>query len=174
MRMEGLHVRTHVSRDVLQAAGMFKNERLVVWEYVSNGLQYVDPGTAPIVRVRLDGKQKLIVIEDNGRGMDWVGLENFFVMHGENVDRKAGAAGRGRFGTGKSAAFGIADSLRLTTVCDGKRSVVELTRADIDAARARQGGPVERVPVRVLADEQPADEPNGTIVEIEGIKLAKL
>ena len=48
-------------------------------------------------------------------------------MHGENIDRKAGRPGRGRFGTGKSAAFGIGDVLRLTTVRNGKRSKVELT-----------------------------------------------
>lgn len=55
--------------------------------------------------MRLDARQKRITIEDNGRGMDWAGLGNFFVMHGENVDREAGRPGRGRFGTGKSAAF---------------------------------------------------------------------
>ena len=91
-----LEVRSHVSRDLLQSAAMFKNERLVVWEYVSNGLDYVEHGTSPMVRVRLDTRAKRITVEDNGRGMDWAGLENFFVMHGENVDRKAGRPGRDR------------------------------------------------------------------------------
>ena len=71
--MPQLEVRSHVSRDLLQSAGMFKNERLVVWEYVSNGLEYVDPGTSPIVKVRLDSKRNRITIADNGRGMDWAG-----------------------------------------------------------------------------------------------------
>lgn len=167
--MPQLEVRSHVSRDLLQSAAMFKNERLVAWEYVSNGLEYVDPGTSPIVQVRLDSKQNRITIADNGRGMDWQGLQNFFVMHGENVDRKAGRAGRGRFGTGKSAAFGIADVLRLTTVGNGKRSKVELTRADLEAR-----GSGDPVPVRSLERETATSQPNGTLIEIECIHLRSL
>src|SRR4029450_6205498 len=126
-----LSVRTHVARDLIQSAALFKNDHLVVWEYVSNGLQYVGEGTVPIVSVKLDEARKRIAIRDNGRGMRWTDLENFFVMHGENRDRVAGRAGRGRFGTGKSAAFGIADSLHITTVREGRRSKVALTRQDI-------------------------------------------
>jgi hypothetical protein len=51
---QGLVVRSHVARDLLQTAGLFKNDQLVVWEYVVNGLQYVDPGTNPAVRVTID------------------------------------------------------------------------------------------------------------------------
>src|SRR6202049_683813 len=126
-----IYVKSHVARDLLQSAGLFKTDKLVVWEYVSNGLQYVNPGTNPVVRVTLDSKNKRIVITDNGHGMDWAGLQNFFVMHGENIDRKEGRPGRGRFGTGKSAAFGIAETLRLTTVRGGRKSKVELSRADV-------------------------------------------
>lgn len=148
---------------------MFKNERLVAWEYVSNGLDYVDPGTSPVVRVRLDARQKRITVEDNGRGMDWAGLENFFVMHGENVDRKAGRPGRGRFGTGKSAAFGVGDVLRITSTRDGRRSRVELTRSDLMSLDT--GDPV---PVKVLERDVPVATPNGTTIEIEGIHLRTL
>src|SRR6266542_4009152 len=163
---EALSVVTDSARDLLQSADFFSNEKLVAWEYISNGLQYVDPGTSPRVDVVVDTKQKRMVVSDNGRGMTLADLQNFFVMHGENVDRKQGRAGRGRFGTGKSAAFGIADVLRITTVREGKRSIVELTRADIDAAREGDG-PVERVPVRVLLAEEATSELNGTMIEIE-------
>jgi hypothetical protein len=170
MTTSELHVRSHVSRDLLQTAALFKNERQVVWEYVSNGLQYVDPGTSPVVRVRLDGKNRRVTIDDNGRGMSWDDLnDNFFVMHGENPDRLAGRPGRGRFGTGKSAAFGIADVLRLTTVKAGKRTTVELRRADLDAMSS--GDPV---PVQKLEREVPTDQPNGTLIEIEGVHLRAL
>lgn len=167
--MTTLEVRSHVSRDLLQNAAMFKNERLVVWEYVSNGLDYLDPGTSPIVRVRLDTRLKRITVEDNGRGMDWAGLENFFVMHGENLDRKAGRPGRGRFGTGKSAAFGIGDTLRITSTRNRKRSRVELTRGDLVSMDS--GDPV---PVRVLERDAKTDTQNGTTIEIEGVKLRSL
>ena len=170
MTTSDLHVRSHVSRDLLQTAALFKNERQVVWEYVSNGLQYVDRGTSPVVRVRLDSKKHVMTIEDNGRGMGWADLrENFFVMHGENPDRLAGQPGRGRFGTGKSAAFGIADVLRLTTVKGCKRTIVELRRSDLE--QMTSGDPV---PVKTIEREQTANAPNGTLIEIEGVHLRSL
>jgi histidine kinase/DNA gyrase B/HSP90-like ATPase len=164
-----IYVKSHVARDLLQSAGLFKTDKLVVWEYVSNGLQYVNPGTNPVVRIRLDSKNKRIVIVDNGRGMDWAGLQNFFVMHGENIDRKEGRPGRGRFGTGKSAAFGIASLLRIITVRDKRRSTVELSRADIEKMTSE-----DPIPVRKIEKEIATSQPNGTIVEIEGVHLRSL
>jgi histidine kinase/DNA gyrase B/HSP90-like ATPase len=164
-----LFVKSHVARDLLQNAGLFKTDKLVVWEYVSNGLQYVDPGINPIVRVFLDGKSKRITVSDNGRGMDWTGLQNFFVMHGENIDRKEGRPGRGRFGTGKSAAFGIADILRISTQRKGKRSRVEISRVDVEKMSSE-----DPIPVKVIEREAPCSEQNGTLIEIEGVRLKSL
>lgn len=169
MSSKAIFVKSHVSRDLLQNAALFKTDKLVIWEYVANGLQYVDPGTSPTVYVGLDSKARKVRISDNGRGMTLEGLQNFFVMHGENLDRKSGAPGRGRFGTGKSAAFGIGDLLRVTSVRDSRRSVVELTRADLD--KISSGDPI---PVRVLENEITCTKPNGTIVEIEQIHLRSL
>jgi hypothetical protein len=160
---ESLLVRSHVGRDILQSAGVFKNERLAIWEYVSNGLEYVDPGTKPEVRVRIKDQERKILIADNGRGMNWSDLQTFFLMHGENVDRRRGRPGRGFFGTGKSAAFGIADTLRVTTVRNGRRSKVELTRSAIESM-----GSGEPIPVRAIEKEVNTDQSNGTLIEIEG------
>src|SRR4051794_14211301 len=98
-----LAVTTHVGRDLLQSSALFKHEHSVIWEYVSNGLEYVDPGTTPTVIVKIDAKRDRIEISDNGRGMSFEDLRQFFQMHGENEDRKRGRVGRGFFGTGKSA-----------------------------------------------------------------------
>jgi len=163
-----LKVTSHVGRDLLQSAALFKTEQNVVWEYVSNGLQYIDAGTQPVVNVEVDAKGHKIVIEDNGRGMTAEDLGRYFQMHGENIDRKAGRAGRGMFGTGKSAAFGIAMTLRLTTVRNGKRSKVELERKDIDASDG------ESIPVKEIERNVATSDPNGTRIEIEGIVLKKL
>ncbi len=168
MSHDTLVVRTHVARDFLQSAALFKTDKQVVWEYVSNGLQYVDPGVTSVVRVTLDSKGRRITVADNGRGMDRAGLQNFFIMHGENQDRKAGRRGRGMFGTGKSAAFGIGDRLRVSTVRNGKRNTVELCRADIETAGEDQ------IPVKTIDRDIRTDEPNGTAVEITDIKLRKL
>src|SRR5437867_6141229 len=167
--IDEIYVKTHVARDLLQSAGLFKTDKLVVWEYVSNGLQYVNPGTNPVVRVTLDSKKKKIVIIDNGRGMDWAGLQNFFVMHGENIDRKEGRPGRGRFGTGKSAAFGIASVLRIVTVRNTKRSIIQLSRADIEKMTSE-----DPITVKKVEKELATDQPDGTIIEIEGVHLRAL
>jgi hypothetical protein len=127
----------------------------------------VDRGTTPHVQV--DVEKQRIRITDNGRGMRVEDLRRFFTMHGENEDRKQGKAGRGYFGTGKSAAFAIADELRITTVREGRRSVVELSRRDLEAARS--GAPV---PIREIEIETPCGEPNGTSVEITKLKPIKL
>ena len=69
---------------------------------------------ARTVIVEIDPKAKKIQITDNGRGMRMLDLHRYFQMHGENLDRKQGRPGRGFFGTGKSAAFGIASELIIT------------------------------------------------------------
>ena len=89
--------------------------------------------------------------------MDWRGLQNFFVMHGENVDRKKGRPGRGRFGTGKSAAFGIGDVLRIDTTRNGKRSRVELRREAVEGRSSE-----DPIPVHMIEREVPTSAPNGT------------
>jgi hypothetical protein len=121
------------------------------------------------VRVELESRKKRIIVADNGRGMDWFGLQNFFVMHGENIDRSEGRPGRGRFGTGKSAAFGIGESLRVRTVRNRRRSTVELLRSDVQDIKS--GG---EIPVRIIEREVPTGEGNGTAVEIDGIHLRSL
>jgi len=169
MDTDTIQVTSHVARDLLQSAALFQHEHSVVWEYVSNGLEYIEPGQMPVVDVRVNTKAKKITIEDTGRGMTFADLDRYFQMHGENVDRKKGKPGRGMFGTGKSAAFGIADCLRVTTVRNGKRSQVELTRKDIEAETEGKS-----IPVKVVEKEVASEDANGTKVEIEKIHLKKI
>jgi hypothetical protein len=164
-----LKVRSHVGRDLLQSAQLFRHEHAVIWEYVSNGLQYKDATTRPTVVVEIDPKAKKIQITDNGRGMRMQDLHRYFQMHGENLDRKQGKPGRGFFGTGKSAAFGIANELIITTVRDERRSKVHLTKQDIEA---QPDG--DEIPVRILEQEVATSSANGTVVQIEGIFLKQM
>ncbi len=163
-----LKVTSHVGRDLLQSAALFKTEAAVIWEYVSNSLQYVDSGVSPHVQVEVKPRLKRIEIDDNGRGMDEEGLKHYFQMHGENLERKAGQGGRGMFGTGKSAAFGIAAKLYLETRRNGILNVVSLSREAVE----NSGG--DDIPIEWLTKNQTTDKPNGTKVVIEGIHLPKL
>ncbi len=162
-------VTSHVGRDILQSAQLFRTVEAAVWEYVVNSLQYVDPGQPPSVIVNIDTKNRRVQIADNGRGMDAEGLRHFFTMHAENLDRQRGAPGRGIFGTGKSAAFGIGTRLEVTTVHDGVRNVVELTRQAIDDSDGAT------IPTNWLVKDEPAPSvPSGTVVTIDGVNAKRM
>lgn len=163
---DGLVVTSHVGRDVLAQAAQFKTEAAAVWEYVVNSLQYTDPGVQPKVEVTV--KRESITISDNGCGMDEDRLRHFFTMHGENLDRRAGRIGRGKWGTGKSAAFGIARMLHVDTVRNGVRNVVELTRDAIEAS----GG--DSIPLDWKIRNEHVEAPNGTVVTISGLLLSRI
>ena len=163
--MADLKVTSHLGRDILAAAAVFKNEATAVWEYVVNSLQYVDRGIPPKIQVMVDTQNRTMEIADNGCGMARLDLQHFFTMHGENPERRAGRPGRGKFGTGKSAAFGIANALRVDTVRNGLRNVAVLTREMIE----RSSG--EDIPIKWPVRDAPTERPNGTIIVIEDILL---
>lgn len=166
--MKSLRVTSHVGRDLIQSAASFKTDYAVVWEYVVNSLQYVEDGVAARVQVLVRARKREIEVSDNGRGMSHDDLRRYFTMHGENIDRALGRPGRGKFGTGKSAAFGIGTSLTLETRRNGRRNSVRLTRAAIDAS---SGDDIE---LEWLVQDERCDEPNGTTVTVGGIALAKI
>jgi hypothetical protein len=164
--MNELRVTTDVRRDLLASASAFKTEAAATWEYVVNALQYTDRGVVPRVQVVVDQIPKVITISDNGRGMTADDLLHYFRMHGENRDRLQGKIGRGKFGTGKSAAFGIGTQLRVDTRRNGIRNVVALTRAMIDASAG------DEIPLAWEVRDEPSEGGNGTTITIAGIVLA--
>jgi hypothetical protein len=159
-------VSTHVARDFLQNAAYFSTLPKVVWEYVSNSIDNAKEGQPVDVVVEITGS--MIRISDNAAGMSREGLQNFFRMHGENQQRKRGKIVRGRFGTGKSAAFGVANCLHIDTTQNGKRNIVELHRRDIESAK--DGSPF---PVNDLAIDDPTELSDGTIIEIRDLLIKR-
>jgi hypothetical protein len=158
---EDISVVSHVGRDVLQSAQLFAAPETAVWEYVVNGLQYTDG--PPLVEVRILTAKRAITIRDHGTGMNREDLQHFFTMHGENRERRAGRGGRGKFGTGKSAAFGIGDELVVDTVRHGLRNVVRVTR------RALEQSDGQAVPVEDLVINESTSDESGTLVTIGGL-----
>ncbi len=157
-----LRVTSHVARDLLQNAAYFNSVPKAVTEYVTNAIDNAPADRA--VRCEVTLSREEIRIADNASGMTYTELFNFFRMHGENVQRQRGRAVRGKFGTGKSAAFGIANVLRIETVKAGKRNVVELSSADVQAAR--DGEPI---PVRELSAHQSTSARAGTTIIISSL-----
>ncbi|MFP4323791.1 MAG: ATP-binding protein, partial [Anaerolineales bacterium] len=160
-------VTSHVGRDLLQNGAYFNSAPKVVMEYVSNSIDNAPDGQ--VVRVEVEIGNSQISITDNANGMAQADLMHFFTMHGVNRQRKRGRKVRGRFGTGKSAAFGIADGLRVETVRDGLRNVVQLHRNDI--LRVPDGS---AIPVEHLVDDEATDDPNGTSIIVYDLQLDKI
>ena len=165
-RQRSIEVTSHVARDFLQNAAYFNTMSKVVWEYVANSLDAVKDDSLTIVAVEITSHE--VSISDNSRGMSRKELSSFFQMHGENILRKQGKRVRGRFGTGKSAAFGLANSLRIDTTQAGLRNVVELHRKDIE--KARSGKPFS---VRGIEENQPTDGDDGTTIIIRELNIKR-
>ena len=159
-------VTTHVARDFLQNAAYFNTIPKLVWEYVANSLDASKDGEPSIVFVEITSN--FVKISDNGRGMSRNELSNFFQMHGENIQRKRGKKVRGRFGTGKSAAFGLANILKIDTTQSGYRNVVELHRDDIE--QAEDGKPFT---VRDIVIDEKTDGEDGTTIEIRDFNIRR-
>jgi len=159
-------VTSHTARDFLQNAAYFSTVPKVVWEYVSNAID--NPGEREAIHVEVRIARERIVIKDNAAGMTRDDLNRFFTMHGENLKRAEGKKVRGRFGTGKCAAFGIASRLRVETVRAGRLNVVELDRADIGASGG--GG----IPVRDITVDAPTRAETGTTILISALHTKQL
>ena len=161
-----ISVTSHVSRDFLQNAAYFNTMPKLVWEYVANSLDASKQNELIVVFVEITSN--FLTVSDNGAGMSRDELTNFFTMHGENIRRKKGRRVRGRFGTGKSAAFGLANTLQIDTTQNGSRNVVELRREDIE--NAKDGKPF---PVRSLVINEKTNEEDGTRIEIRNFNIRR-
>lgn len=153
-------MKVHAGRAILEESNSFTNEGKVVGEYVKNSWQYTDGPTT--VNVLINQKNKSIQIKDTSRGMDRHTLDNnFFILHQVNEDRLAGRFGRGEFGTGKIAALGIGETLRVKTVKDKKLHIFEIHRKDCDADISQN-----EVKIRWIKEGENTEEDNGTTIEI--------
>jgi len=164
---QSIQVTSHIARDFLQNSAYFNTIPKVVWEYVSNSVDNPKPNQPATVDVTVSKER--IVVADNGCGMSRQGLQNFFQMHGENIRRGRGESIRGRYGTGKCAAFGLADVLRVQTSQDNILNIVELSRDDI--SRAKAGKPF---PVRDIVVNKSTTQEDGTRVIISQINMRNI
>lgn len=166
IKEDAISVTSHVARDFLQNSAYFNTMPRLVWEYIANSLDAAKEGEPAVVVVEITSN--FVTISDNGRGMSRNELGNFFQMHGENIQRKKGKRVRGRFGTGKSAAFGLANILRIDTTQNQLRNVVELHREDIELAK--DGKPFT---VRDITVNGTTDDEDGTTIEIREFNIRR-
>ena len=133
MSQDNLYFKTNTAKSILDGAHLFKHTHLVIWEYVTNEIDSLIDSSIkrkPIIHVNFD-KDK-ITISGNGTGMDHEALQSFFTMHGENQARKKGRRVRGKNGTGKSAAFAIANKFDMSTTKNKKNFSIQLTKRELE------------------------------------------
>jgi hypothetical protein len=165
--LEGFEMESNVARDVLSTASSFGSLPKVIAEYVTNSIDARingHPVTVRITKSRYGGRTR-IAISDNASGMDDEDLRRFFFMHAENEARRRGRRTRGRFGTGKAAAFGIGTSLQVETRRSGKQWRVRLEKDELEDAVVENRKPRPDV----LVDGETTAKSNGTDIIIDGI-----
>lgn len=150
-------------RAVLDAATDFTNEGKAIGEYVKNSWQYTDKH--PTVEIYVDQKNKSIQIKDDSRGMSLKDLRTrFFVLHKRNIDRQKGKIKRGEYGTGKAAALGIGEILRISTIHNNLLNEFEIHRSHCEDEVLSQ----KKVPITWIHQDKKTSKNNGTTVDIEG------
>ena len=162
MSINEIKYTTNTARAILGASALFKNPHTVIWEYVTNEIQYREKGTKPEVHVVLENDK--IIIKGNGEGMNVDGLKNFFTLHGENQERKKGKPGRGKHGTGKAAAFAIANTFLISTIKNKKLFEIKLSKKELK--KFEKSG--KNIPLSsfFITEGKRVNESNGTTIEI--------
>lgn len=165
--MNEMKFKANLGRAVLQLSDMFSDPSLALWEYISNSIQY---------REKLDGLKVTVLINkneveisDNSDGMDETILQSFFTYAGENLARKGRQVSwhhRGKNGTGKLAAFGIANILEVETVKDGYKNKYRLTRKSIE----QNPEDSQEIPIEAIVHQEKTLEKNGTKIFIKDLK----
>jgi hypothetical protein len=155
-------LRSNVARDTLQSAALFNSAEKAVAEYVWNGIDAAVAGISPVITVNIDLKRQSISIADNGCGMSRTDLPRLWTMHGKTQKRDNGRRTRGKFGTGKVAALGVADEFVVDTRQNGLQNVHRMNIELLNAG-SEHGNPVAP---EVLANDRPTTEATGTIITI--------
>lgn len=120
------------------------------------------------VRIKLyDQSEKKIVVEDNGEGMTFNEINDFFLRIGRNR-REEGQVSNckrvptGKKGLGKLALFGIGDVIAISTIKDGENVEFEMDWNDILSWK--------RGPYEPKFNRKNSDELNGTTITLKGLK----
>ena len=168
MTISKLKVKGNLGKTILQLSAQFSDAPSAIWEYVSNSLDYREKPDGCRINVLLEKNR--IIIADNSDGMDSMILENFFTISGDNLARKGKQASwlkRGKYGTGKTAAFGIGNILIVETNRDGLKNKYRLSRKAIEESSSDDAA----IPLEELITNAKTDDANGTVITIDEINI---
>lgn len=170
VKNRALVMSTNVGRDIKSRSYDFRNFETAVFEYIANAYEAYNVGETPEINIQIkNGKNGSISISDHGIGMSYDSdLPRFWTMHANTVRREGGLNRRGYHGTGKSAFYGIANSIIVDTIKNGLRSRTRLTAEAIEnAAKSDNGEPLY---IETMIANGETDSRNGTTIIINNMK----
>lgn len=162
-----------VSKDVVKhlSIGLYRNFALSVKELISNSY---DAG-ATEVKIKLDLKNKKIIIRDNGRGMNYNEFKDEYLRIGfyKEPAKSMDDLGRmriGTFGIGFLAPLPYCKLMRMITKKKGSDRTIEATvNAENFFRKGTWDIKRERVPYKIYESDLPEKE-GETIIVLEDIK----
>lgn len=143
--------------------GMYNTVEKALAELVANAYD------ADASEVRVDIDRDSILVADNGAGMTPAELQDSYLRIGR--DRRVATGEQtpgnrpviGTKGIGKLAGFGIAETMIVSTIRDGTRTVVRIERDQLD-----QVGSLEEIDLQPTI-EKADPELHGTEIQLEGL-----
>lgn len=162
-----------VNKDVVRhlSLGLYRNFALAIKELISNSY---DAG-ATEVKIKLDLKNKRIVIRDNGKGMDFKQFKEEYLRIGyyKEPAKSVDELGRMRIGTFGIGFLAPLPYCKLMKVITKKKGGTECIEAEINAENFFRKGTwdirEEKVPYEIKDSDLPKED-GETIVVLEDIK----
>ena len=181
MEREQYHMKTSGRLIPMMSQRLYEDKMKAIEELVANAYD----ADATKVYISIANKKGVVIVQDNGVGMNKEGLANFFDLGTDTKEQKPfTASGRrkiGAFGIGKIASNRIANKVTLYTVKNGLFRSVQMDFRRLEKLKKLDDFIVECTPVPVdkvepdffkfqaFRDQGPKHH-HGTFVGLEGLK----
>ncbi len=144
----------------------------VIAELIANS--YDADATEVHIELRDSGEAKEIIVRDDGHGMSFDEINDNFLKIGRNrrddtqgSQSPNGRAVIGKKGLGKLSFFGIAHTIKVSTINTGKRNTFSLEWSNIVGGNANQ---IKNYEPDMLEYNTATHDPNGTTITLSNIQ----
>jgi uncharacterized protein (TIGR02391 family) len=139
-------------------------------EIISNSYD-ADAGKVTVTLTEEGGKPKKITVSDDGKGLSLEEINSKFLVIGRNrrndegdaPSKKYGRLPTGKKGLGKLALFGLAKTITILTIQNGKQNEFVLDWDDLNIAQGKYQPKATQI-------DQDTNEADGTVITLENLK----
>lgn len=168
MENKGYNFEYHVNTIRHLGSQMYNDFPSLIGELLSNSYD----AEATEVKIEIDYDKKIIKVIDNGHGMSFKDLNDEYLVIGRNRRENSNNGGMsknnkrfvtGKKGLGKLAVFGVANRLKVSSVCCNKKNSFLIDYKELMGSNDNSYKP------EALLIGEKTEEENGTIIEISDI-----